>query len=181
MAPEVYISLDEDGLFVSFLADYYNFDGEVTILWDFGDGVGTSDYQWPTYTYAEAGEYLVTVTVTEVSGAQRSVTASETIVLTLPVGLSITSVIIDGLTVTFTATVENPVEGYAFWWDFGDGTDQIDSSTVTHTYSQSGDYEVNVAYVTEGPTLDEDWDYITVSGPTNVLWGARVFGTARTP
>lgn len=182
--PTVYIGYLVDGLLVGFEGSYDNFVGEVTFLWDFGDGT-TSDYQWPTYTYAAPGEYLVTFTVTEVGGEQRSATYSETITLTPPVGLALTYVA-DGLTVTFTATVENPVPGYAFDWDFGDGSSELDwnnttTSTVTHTYNASGGYDVYVYYATEGPTLDSEHEWVTVSGPTNVLWGIRVFGTAKSP
>lgn len=183
--PAVGFYFDVDGQFVGFDGSYIGLIGDVTFLWDFGDGVGTSDYQWPTYTYAEPGDYLVTFTVTEVSGEQRSATVSQTVTITPPVGLTFTYVA-DGLTVTFTATVENPVPGYAFDWDFGDGSSELDwnnttTSTVTHTYNASGGYDVYVYYTTEGPTLDSEYEWVTVSGPTNVLWGARVFGTAKTP
>jgi len=38
-------------------------------LWDFGDGVGTSTAQNPTYAYATAGHYDVTLTATNATGS----------------------------------------------------------------------------------------------------------------
>jgi PKD repeat protein len=44
--------------------------GEVTGWeWDFGDTVGTSQEQHPTYTYQDAGDYTVTLTVTGPGGS----------------------------------------------------------------------------------------------------------------
>lgn len=37
--------------------------------WDFGDGVGTSNSQFPSYTYTSAGTYTVSLTVSNVGGS----------------------------------------------------------------------------------------------------------------
>jgi PKD repeat protein len=46
----------------------------LSFAWDFGDGVGTSTLEHPTYDYLAAGTYTVTLTVTN---AQGSATATE--------------------------------------------------------------------------------------------------------
>jgi PKD repeat protein len=40
-----------------------------SVLWAFGDGTQSAEL-YPTHTYSESGEYLVTVTITDVSGKQ---------------------------------------------------------------------------------------------------------------
>lgn len=42
--------------------------GPFTYTWDFGDGIGTSSVPHPAYTYAAAGNYSVTLTVTNACG-----------------------------------------------------------------------------------------------------------------
>ena len=73
-----------------------------TYAWDFGDESGTSDEANPTYAYDEAGEYDVTLTVTDAAMATADDATTATISAP-PVDLEIT--IAGGLGVT--ATVEN--------------------------------------------------------------------------
>jgi chitodextrinase len=40
----------------------------VSIIWDFGDGATTSGTLTPTHTYTAAGDYIVTLTVTDSRG-----------------------------------------------------------------------------------------------------------------
>jgi gliding motility-associated-like protein len=47
-------------------------------FWDFGDGK-TSSQQNPTHTYTEAGEYIVTLTVTDAQGCVSSLSAGYTV------------------------------------------------------------------------------------------------------
>ncbi|MCB9234713.1 MAG: T9SS type A sorting domain-containing protein [Bacteroidia bacterium] len=44
--------------------------GTVTYAWDFGDGSGTSTQANPTYTYANAGFYTVTLVISNACGSQ---------------------------------------------------------------------------------------------------------------
>jgi len=44
-------------------------DGPTSWSWDFGDGVGTSTLQNPSYTYTEAGTYTVSLTATNAYGS----------------------------------------------------------------------------------------------------------------
>ena len=52
--------------------------------WDFGDGVGTSTAQNPTYTYGSAGTFDVTLTVTDDGGASSQTTNPVTVSETPP-------------------------------------------------------------------------------------------------
>ncbi len=54
--------------------------GSYQFSWDFGDGVGTSTAQSPTYTYAAAGTYTVSFTVSDLlSGCSASVSQPVTV------------------------------------------------------------------------------------------------------
>ncbi len=56
---------DDNFLMVSFTNASMGTSSAATYAWDFGDGTGMSTDREPTYTYAEAGTYLVELTVTE--------------------------------------------------------------------------------------------------------------------
>jgi PKD repeat protein len=62
--PEAAFSYAADGLTVSFTDESTASGGIDSWEWDFGDGVGTSMDQNPTYGYASAGTYTVSLTVT---------------------------------------------------------------------------------------------------------------------
>lgn len=63
-------SVSKDGLTVTFLNMSANAD---TYEWDFGDGNSSTEAE-PTHTYAEFGDYDVTLTITDVNGVTDSVT-----------------------------------------------------------------------------------------------------------
>ncbi len=73
-----------------------------TYAWDFGDEIGTSDEANPTYTYDEAGEYVVELTVTD--SAKGSVTVNDTILITEPPAEFEIDSVAGGMGVTATVT-----------------------------------------------------------------------------
>jgi len=109
-------------------------------FWDFGDGF-TSTLQNPTHLYATAGDFLVTLVVTNSEGSD-SVTGTVT-VNPLPVAsfdYSPASGLVP-LTVYFTNTsqyAQNPT------WDFGDGSPPASGDNVNHTYAEPGTYTVTL-------------------------------------
>ncbi|NQZ11372.1 MAG: PKD domain-containing protein [Algicola sp.] len=67
------------GLSTTFTDSSTDNDGTVsTWVWDFGDGA-TSSEQNPAYQYAVAGDYQITLTVTDNSGGQHSATQTVTV------------------------------------------------------------------------------------------------------
>ena len=109
--------------------------------WNFGDGT-TATGSTPTHTYACAGKYTISLTVTDDNGAQATTSAAVTVQPSPPhVALTVQPAMgPTGTPVTFTASASttcptDKIVSYA--WDFnGDGAyDQTTSSTsVTHTY-----------------------------------------------
>ena len=127
--------------------------GPTAWSWGFGDGVGTSTLQNPSYTYQDAGTYTVTLVATNACGSDTE-TLTDYIVVS-PSSRPRADFVGEPtsgcrpLTVAFTSLATGVVTGYQ--WKFGDGT----TSTLkdpTHTYSATGSYTVR--YRVTGPNLD---------------------------
>ena len=89
-------------------------------LWDFGDG-NTSTEANPDYTYAEGGEYTVTLTTTSSDGLVSE--ASSTVA---PIFVDFNFTMIDS-----EVTFENLTSGAeALVWDFGDGEETVDWNVI---------------------------------------------------
>ncbi len=116
--------------------------------WDFGDG-STGSGATPSHTYAAAGNYTATLTLTDNCGATSTCEASVTI--TMPDNLP---PVCDaggpyaGPTnspIQFDGTGSNDPDGtiVLYEWDFGDGSTGS-GATPTHTYTQMGLYNVQL-------------------------------------
>jgi gliding motility-associated-like protein len=116
-----------------------------TYDWDFGDGSDHSNLQNPVHTYAIAGNWDVTLTVTDEQGCTSDTTMS-VVVSQLPIALFTASA--NGCTGSEIAfhNLSTTVQGYITeWrWEFGDGQIQIVSfptnPDVAHSYSVVGNY-----------------------------------------
>ena len=114
--------------------------------WDFGDGSTsqTTESQKITHEY-KAGEYTVTLIVTDYSGQTATDTAQVTILGTEELYVSIKQVsdVTAGDTVTFSSTVAGGKGPYSYSWSFGDGIVSNEIKPV-HTYEYSGTYTVTL-------------------------------------
>ncbi|MHA1519013.1 MAG: PKD domain-containing protein, partial [Promethearchaeota archaeon] len=95
--------------------------------WDFGDG-STSILQNPSHGYDTAGNYTVTLTVTDNDGDFASYTSTITVVDDIEpnalFAVSNSTVNVDEVVLfTDTSTGGNPPLSYS--WDFGDGSTSI--------------------------------------------------------
>ncbi len=68
--------------------EFYAFESDADYYWEFGDG-GTADVQFPVYTYATPGSYLVNLTVDQFYGCRAS--DSQTVEPTLYIASSLPS------------------------------------------------------------------------------------------
>jgi PKD repeat protein len=106
--------------------------------WDFGDGDGTNR-QNPGHTYAEAGTYTVSLTVTA-PGGQSTKRKFVTVEPGEPL-LADFSYTANGKTVIFSDTsVGTPT---SWTWDFGDGGTSTQRNP-RHTYKTTGTYTVSL-------------------------------------
>jgi PKD repeat protein len=125
----------------------------VTWSWDFGDGVGTSTEQHPSYTYVTPGTYAVTLRVTDRLGYSDQVVVPNAVVVEsactpltgvsfvyAPVGPGVLE------TVVFTAThapsgATTPV---TYSWDLDGKTASGTSPVESYAYPAPGTYTVSV-------------------------------------
>ena len=118
-------------------------------LWNFGDGT-TSTEQNPTHNYTTAGNYTISLTVTNDVGSDIK-TVTKMISVYPPVEVNFTSDVASGtspLTVNFT---DSSLYATSWAWDF-DGDGNIDSTeqNPTYTYNNTpGKY--NVTLTATGP------------------------------
>lgn len=94
--------------------------GATAWQWDFGDGLGTSNAQNPSYTYADTGVYVVTLIASTSAGCDDTLSTTLTVWEPPTVAFSLAPVNGCGpLPVSFTNNSTGTGVGYA--WDFGNG------------------------------------------------------------
>ena len=100
-----------------------------TWAWTFGDG-GTSAAQNPSYTYATAGNYTVTLTVSNANGSDVS-TQTNLITVNAPVTFSQTSDLCPGQTITVGTNTYNSTGTYTDVLQASNGCDSTITTIVT--------------------------------------------------
>jgi serine/threonine-protein kinase len=111
------------------------------VLWDFGDGNSSIEAN-PQHTYAESGQYTVTLTITTADRGS-SDAVSRDVIVELPLIADFTAQPSESDTLTWQFT--NTSSGFviAFGWDFGDGTTSTDENPA-HTFPGPGTYTVRL-------------------------------------
>jgi parallel beta-helix repeat protein len=120
-------------------------------FWDFGDEIGTSNDQNPSYIYPNAGTYYVTVTVTDDLGGSSGAQGIDTI--TVNPSLSVTgtasATAIDAAQIVdFTCTPSDGTSPYTYSWSFGDGGSS-NEQYPSYEYDFTGTWAAEVM-VTDG-------------------------------
>lgn len=112
--------------------------------WNFGDGTSAGG-RTATHTYKQAGNFVVTLTITDVLGrvgqASQSLTVSNGTNPTAAFFITPSSPSV-GQTATFNASTSVAAPGHnitSYEWDFGDGG-TAGGQTATHAYSAPGQY-----------------------------------------
>ena len=145
--------------------------------WDFGDG-GTSTEVNPTYTYKNAGDYTVSLTVTDDLDQKGQTKVGITVqpsaqnppvaVITGPKSGQV------GDQLNFSGSDSkagsSPIVRYE--WDFGDGITDV-GENVTHVYQQAGKYNVYLTVTDQNNLQARTSLMVTISGgptpmPTSV-------------
>lgn len=138
-----------------------------TESWNFGDGTSATAATPSPHTYATAGTYVVTLTVTDTLGQTAS--AYRTITVSSPITGSFTSSPDNpqtGTPVSFDATGLQDSAGTltSYQWNFGDGSTDTGASPSPHTYSSPGTYTVTLT-AGDGTNSNTFTAHVTVTDP----------------
>ncbi|MCB0496864.1 MAG: PKD domain-containing protein [Cyclobacteriaceae bacterium] len=157
--------------------------------WDFGDGENSTD-QNPTHTYADPGQYDVTLIVTNTIGCSTELTQTvynhniPTVSFTNDLACSTSPI-----KFTDQSSVQN-ANLVAWEWNFGDGNTSSDENPQ-YVYNQTGDFTVQLkAYsefgcvdsakttlsVIQGPEVDFSWDKSCEGETTSFADNTNTFG-----
>jgi gliding motility-associated-like protein len=121
---------------------FNNFSVGDQFVWDFGDGSPVSNEEEPTHTYAEPGEYTISLITTD----SLSCNLADTAYLYIEIGSPETfqpefTFDVDCETQTVTLNNETGADFLDYEWDMGDGTTLTDESPE-HTFENPGVYNV---------------------------------------
>lgn len=139
--------------------------------WDFGDG-GISYQQNPTHTYTSAGNYSVTLTVTDSDGkVAEDATVAYVEVPNVPPHASFSFTPSNPTTddtVQFTDESTDVDGTVVKWlWDFGDGSGSV-KQNPTHRYYREGTYTVKLTVTDDDGDKDSFSDEVLVCAPGNI-------------
>ncbi len=118
-----------------------------TYAWDFGDQT-TGSGQTVSHTYAQAGTFHVTLTLTD--SASGTATDSHLVVQVSAPGALAAFAQADRssgpipLTVNFTGAASGGTAPYTWSWDFGDGSAPATAQNAQHTYAAEGTFAVTL-------------------------------------
>ncbi|MEW6757371.1 MAG: PKD domain-containing protein [Acidobacteriota bacterium] len=139
--------------------------------WTFGDG-GTSIQQAPSHTYAAAGSYPVSLTVTD--GASDTATDSHLTIQVNAQGCSLAcSAVVPATTETGqlvafsgSATATGCSGSPSYDWDFGDGSAHAITASPSHAYTSPGTYVWTLTATAAGASPCIQTGSITVTDPS---------------
>ncbi|MEZ5083017.1 MAG: PKD domain-containing protein [Bacteroidales bacterium] len=121
--------------------------------WDFGDGIGTSDEQNPTYTYGSFGIYDVELIVTANNNCQDTINYDVTVHPVPAADFTFTEVCFGTPTEFFDASTIGSGNIVNWEWDFGVGN-TVTVQNPTHLYTTSGVHNVLLTVVSDSGCIN---------------------------
>ena len=143
----------------------------LTYRWTFGDDLEFTegvDLTSVSHRYDTAGQFTITLTVTDDDGGAVSTNRTVNIGIAAPVieAFEAPDTGIEGQTLTFTAQASDPVnQQLTYIWNFGDGTGTqsgVDLTSVEHTFADNGSFFVQLTVIDPDELDATAGDRITV-------------------
>ena len=146
--PEADFTYSKERLSVSFFDESFDIDGNITSwYWEFGDGFNSSEKN-PKHDYNTAGNYTVTLTVTDNNGLDDSTSKTINVLATTPIAdftyTPINPPTNENISFNSTSTAYPDYYIVNYTWNFGDESDLAYGENVTHQYTNNGSYIVNL-------------------------------------
>lgn len=144
--------------------------GTTVYDWRFGDGVGTSTAQNPSYTYAQPGVYSVVLNVTTNGCSrdfQRWVTQAPRAKVDFTSNVMGQGCEDDMVNFTNGSTLSQGNVGYI--WDFGDGVTSSTTNT-SHKYGKSGNFNVVLTATTDQGCVDTKTTQVNIKESPNAAF-----------
>ncbi len=142
--PSVQLNMDDDTICVGSENRIYTYTNASSIQYNWGDGtVETNPDYFEFKSYAAAGAYPITVTVTTGCGVSNSETDTLVVVTNLPItyaSMDVPDTVCTGSGAFMDANIDDE-DGYL--WDMGDGTTYTQEE-ISHVYTTAGTYTVTV-------------------------------------
>src|SRR3989441_617944 len=160
----------QTGQQITFSASVSGGTSPYSFSWNFGDSQ-TATGSSVSHGYSTAGTFSVVLTVKDAGIPQQTSTSQHSITVTNPPTLTAgftynPSSPQAGQLVTFTASAGGGTAPYSYSWTLGDGS-AATGSTVTHTYSSSGTFNIVLNVKDSGSTQQTTTSQrsVTVSSP----------------
>ena len=133
-----------------------------SIHWDFGDGTVVENHVAPRHVYRKAGNYTVSLIITDKKGTSNTSQIPVEVVSAMPSILSLSVIVPSKIqdATEFTAIIDNPHNAaLTYLWNFGDGSQKTyakeaskkksEGSNVRHMYDHDGTYTVTLEVTNE--------------------------------
>ncbi len=130
-------------------------DDTYDIVWDFGDGIGTSGEISPTYTYTEPGTYTITLDVTSPLGCYIGAEFPN-FVTVRPAPIADFTFTPEQLT-NFSTTAyftDQSIDASGWLWTFSDFPAPVLEQNPIHTFQDTGYHEIQLVVRHESGCLD---------------------------
>ena len=171
----------------------------LSYVWNFGDGVSGTGAA-PAHTYAAAGDYTVSLLVTDGRGGSATASAAAHVLPPAaanhpPVanaGGPYAGVPAAGIPVSGAGSSDADGDALTFAWNFGDGSPQESGAGPTHAYANAGAYTITLtvtdargatstatASAVVGTVADRGPPVVTLNAPSEALPGSHIVVAAQ--
>ena len=152
-------------------AYWEEYNGTETMSWNFGDGNGfDSTSHWPSYTYANKGNYIVQLASVDANGCTDTTTVNIEVTGVNANILNKAEIYLCDQIIQFfdssyfdNASTNDLIKEY--YWDFGDYSTESFLEDPFHYYSSNGEFTLTHAITSEAGCTDTAQFTVYLSGP----------------